>query len=179
MHDFGNIGVAHTAPLELLPSTFAAPAAKEEEEKEKEEEKGKEGTDDETTTTIIIPPIEPPSEVAAAEPRFAPAAKTGVAPEAMVPGAIVEAGPASVSPQQQPEQAQAPPGSELAELEELLAGVSGPVFQGKVQKEIPESEPLVQIAEPSAPEPSTERTVAVAAEPSTPEKTAPADQVVA
>ena len=161
----GNISVEHTAPVDLLPSTQSAPASK--------EEKGTEQREDKSTSTIIVPAIEPQSEVAAVEPRPAPAPKRTVAPEAVVPGAIVQAEPDSVSPQQQPDQAQSPPGSELAELEELLAGVSGPVFQGKVQKETPASEPLVQAAGPSAAKPSTER--AVAAEPSAPKKTSPAE----
>lgn len=156
----GNIGVAYSAPLELLPSTFATPPAKQEEQPKQE-----------STAPIVVPASEPQSKLTPAEPRYTPVVKRPLAPKAVAPAAVVESKPAPVIPQQQPDQAQTPPGSELAELEELLAGVSGPVFQGKVQKETPESKPLVRVAQPVTPKPSARRMVELAAKPSAPEPT--------
>ena len=57
-----------------------------------------------------------------------------------MPEVAAEAGPAMVSATRVNQSA---PDSEMAELEQLLADVSSPVYRGKVQK-MPESEPMVQ-----------------------------------
>ncbi len=173
----GNIGVGFSKTLEILPSapgaavkepistTFVIPGAEEQPEGSTEPaiidpEPIDRGLESGTETAPKTEPEKVPPLPGQSEAPVEPAAGPRVA---VVGEDQIRPVPVLAAPEIQPV-AQAQTDAEIAELEKLLAGISGPVFQGKVHRE-PEakaapSEPTIVIAPTPLPK------AAPAAEPS-------------